>query len=307
LAPRLQDSFDARAGLQAYERGKGTPPQSSEDVKNHPFDYDHEFDETTFRYLNGGDVGRYQLNWSKQWLRWGSWLAQPRDMSLFSGERVLVREITGKYPRSIISTCAKETYLNNKSIVNIVKKDNDSDIVYLCALLNSKLMSFFHSRRSVKANRSIFPKVVVEDVKNFPVFVPKIEKREAIKSEVLPLLNHVKALNELDEAFLSLIEVDFPPIRRTEKLATWHKLGFSELVLELEKQGKKFSLPQKAEWLSYHLEQIKARSVIHASIETAEAKIDQKINEIYELSADEITLLNNIPHSDTPKGRTNSE
>ena len=135
----------------------------------HPFDYGHQFDATTYRYLNGADVGRYQLDWSGQWLRWGPWLSQPRDMSLFTGGRVLIREITGAYPRVLISTYVSDTYLNNKSIINILPKNKNSDMKYLVGPLNSKLLSFFHSRRAVKSNRLMFPKAVLSDVNGYPI------------------------------------------------------------------------------------------------------------------------------------------
>lgn len=293
-APKLHDSFDARTGLQAYEKGKGTPPQTSEDVKNHPFDYNHQFDATTYRYLNGSDVGRYHLNWSRQWLRWGAWLAQPRDMSLFDGERVLVREITGRHPKSIMSMFVKDPYLNNKSIINVVKRNSDSDMIYLCGLLNSKLISFFHSRRSVKANRSIFPKVVVEDIKNYPVIIPSDSERESVKLDVLSVIKFNEEIKKADDSFITLIEAEFGTIKRTEKIATWHSLTFPELVGELEKQGKKISLSKKGEWLDYHIEKVKVRGLHQAELEMAEAQIDQRINRIYRLSANEIALLDNI-------------
>jgi len=165
--PTLSESYEAKAGLQAYEKGKGTPKQTAADVTNHPFDYAYQFDAVTFRYLNGGDVGRYQLNWSGQWLRWGRWLSQPRDMSLFTGERVLIREITARYPRILICTYLTETYLNNKRIINVLPKDNTSDMKYLVGILNSKVISFFHSRCAVKSNRLVFPKAVLASAASF--------------------------------------------------------------------------------------------------------------------------------------------
>ncbi len=129
--PRLSENFTVRTGLQAYERGKGNPVQTEDDVKNHPFDYTYKFDQDTYRYLEGGDVGRYRLNWSGQWLRWGAWLSQPRDLAMFSRPRVLIREITGPYPRVLISTYVTGTYLNNKSIINVLENETKIDLRYL--------------------------------------------------------------------------------------------------------------------------------------------------------------------------------
>lgn len=35
--------------------------------------------------------------------------------------------------------------------------------------LNSTLVSFYHKRQTVKGNRSLFPKIVIRDLQNYPV------------------------------------------------------------------------------------------------------------------------------------------
>ncbi len=46
---RVGDIFDVRTGLQAYERGKGNPSQTAEDVKNHVFDREKWEDENSYQ------------------------------------------------------------------------------------------------------------------------------------------------------------------------------------------------------------------------------------------------------------------
>ena len=43
--------FNARSGLQAYERGRGTPPQTAADVKNHVFDRPRRENADSVQYL----------------------------------------------------------------------------------------------------------------------------------------------------------------------------------------------------------------------------------------------------------------
>lgn len=69
----LHKFFDVKSGLQAYEKGKGTPEQSAEDVKNRIYDRLEWETENSYKYLNGKDVKRYNLIWSKTWLQHGSW------------------------------------------------------------------------------------------------------------------------------------------------------------------------------------------------------------------------------------------
>jgi hypothetical protein len=109
----LDEIVQIKAGLQAYEKGKGIPKQSAEDVKNRPFDYDYKYDENTYQYLEGKDVGRFFINWSGLYLQYGEQLAAPRTFDLFKGEKIIIREITGKYPNSIISTYNEDIYLYN--------------------------------------------------------------------------------------------------------------------------------------------------------------------------------------------------
>jgi hypothetical protein len=111
----IGESFDVRTGLQAYEKGKGTPPQTARDVADHVFDRQKQEDDNSYKYLQGGDVGRYGIFWSGMWMQYGPWLSQPREIQIFSRPRILIREITGKLPHCIHAAFATGALLNNKA------------------------------------------------------------------------------------------------------------------------------------------------------------------------------------------------
>lgn len=185
----LNQYYDVKVGLQAYEKGKGKPKQTADDVKNHVFDYNYKFDENTYPYLNGADVGRYFLNWSGQWLRYGEWLSQPKKIEQFSFPRILIREITGKFPTVVQAMYVSDTYLNNKSILNILQKDIKYSLFSLLGYLNSKLISFYHKRQTVKGNRNLFPKIVIKDLQNypFPINQDSMKTLEELTKNILEL------------------------------------------------------------------------------------------------------------------------
>jgi predicted type IV restriction endonuclease len=165
----IGDIFDVRSGLQAYERGKGKPPQTAGDVKNHIFDRKEWEDEDSYRYLQGRDVGRYTLNWSGQWLQYGPWLSQPRKLGIFTRPRVLLREITSELPFCLNATYVAKPYLNNKSVLNVLHPDDDvEELKCLAGILDSRLLSLYYKQRAVKSARKIFPKVVVRNLREFP-------------------------------------------------------------------------------------------------------------------------------------------
>ena len=80
----IDDLFEVRSGLQAYEKGKGTPPQTREDVEAHVFDRQKKTDRHSIRYLEGSDVGRFFTSWGGTWLQDGPWLSQPRTLDIFT-------------------------------------------------------------------------------------------------------------------------------------------------------------------------------------------------------------------------------
>ena len=168
-AAQVGDVFDVRTGMQAYEEGKGTPPQTKADVKNHVFDAKSKIDRSTHRYLQGRDVGRYCLSWSRDYLKYGPWLSQPREIGMFSRPRVLLREITAPLPYCLNACYTGEVYLNNKSILNILDPADDAqNLKALTCVLNSRLTSAFYKAYAVKAGRKLFPKVVIRNLREFP-------------------------------------------------------------------------------------------------------------------------------------------
>jgi len=195
--PSLGDKFDVRTGLQAYETGKGVPPQAKSDVANHVFDRTSKEDKTCLRYFEGKDVGRYCNKWSGIWMKYGPWLAQPRELGIFSRPRILIREITSKPPYCINAAFVQDTFLNNKSILNVlVPDDNAEQLKVLCAILNSRIMSEFYRAFAVKAVRKLFPKIVINNLREFPIPSGLFETHKKITcNKIVALVEKMLALH----------------------------------------------------------------------------------------------------------------
>lgn len=197
-ADALGDVFEVRTGLQAYEKGKGRPPQSAEDVVNRVFDRTYKEDSDTHPYVEGRDVCRYLLEWSGGWLKHGAWLSQPRTLEIFTRPRVLVREITGSVPYCLNAVFTDEAYLNNKSVLNVLEAQDDyNKLLVLLGVLNSKVTSLFYKNRAVKSARKVFPKIVIKNLREFPIPKDLTNKRTA------RLIQLVKEQIEIHEALVS--------------------------------------------------------------------------------------------------------
>ena len=285
--------YEVRVGMQAYEKGKGYLPQSEDDVKNHIFDYDSKYDEDTHPYLQGRDIVRYGIKWSGSWLRWGPWLSQPKQFDQFSKPRVLIREITGKFPQVLISTYTEEIYLNNKSIINVLEISDNNSLKALVAILNSKLIAFYHVRQAVKGNRSLFPKAVVKDVKNYPFPSISQQVKVSLESYVERLQELTNELFNSEDAFVQLIQAKYSLDYPSKKMKNWKSLDFKELLGDFKKSKVNLSLEEEDKLLTYFNKKKPEVNALQSKIALLEKKINQLVYKIYGLNSEQIEIIEN--------------
>lgn len=168
--------FQPLIALQAYALGRGIPPQSQDQVRQHCFHSKIRETECHWPYFEGRDISRYSSNWSGLFLSHGAWLAEPQRLERFRGPRVVIREITAAAPNRLIATYFEDTALYNKSVLHILPSehsplasDKATRMKALLAILNSKLGSLILSHQGRKIQRKLFPKIVNDDLKDFPI------------------------------------------------------------------------------------------------------------------------------------------
>ncbi|GCL41587.1 DUF7149 domain-containing protein [Dolichospermum planctonicum] len=160
----LENLAVIKKGIQIYETGKGNPKQKKEDAQNKIFEANSQIDDTYRPYLEGKDVNTYSISWQNRWLKYGSNLAAPRDISLFEGERILVRRIVGK---KLISCYTNDNFVTSQ-LLQIVKPYNQSLTKYILGILNSQLIAFYFKK---KYNRQdvTFPEIRIYELSSLPI------------------------------------------------------------------------------------------------------------------------------------------
>jgi len=160
---KIKDIFpEISQGLIAYDKYRG---QSEEIIKNRAFHFKEKTKASLKEWLWGGDVTPYAVNWNKsEYIDYCDGIANPRNPKFFKGKRLLVREITN--PKIYTGFTKKEQYHDPAIIVVL---DNKSNIIPLLGILNSKLGTFYHFNASPKATKGAFPKILVTDIKEFPL------------------------------------------------------------------------------------------------------------------------------------------
>jgi type I restriction-modification system DNA methylase subunit len=290
----LDNIVEIKAGLQAYEKDKGEPKQTAQDVINRPYDYDHKFDDNTHKYLDGKDVGRYFTSWSGQYLKYGKHLAAPRTFNLFDGKKIIVREITGNYPKCIIATYNEEIYLYNRSNIAIVEKTNsDISLKYIIAVLNSKLLCYYFVKNTAKSVRKLFPKIILNDLRKFPMKkINSVEQEPFIeKADLMITLN--ENLQDQSQKFQRTIQRKFNVEDLPKKLQEWYVLSYADFIKELAKKKVKLTLSEEAEWEDYFHQESKKAQELKAQIDATDKAIDAMVYALYGLSEEEIGIVEN--------------
>ena len=176
-------------GLIAYDKYQG---QSQEIIKSRAYHYLEKTRDDLKEWLWGEDVTPYKVKWNgKEYINYGTGIANPRDPKFFKGERLLVREITN--PKIFAGFTDIEMYHDPALIVVL---NNENNILPLVGILNSKVASFYHFNSSPKATKGAFPKILVKDIKEFPV--PQWDKAKVLIPLVKEILDAKTSSPNLD-------------------------------------------------------------------------------------------------------------
>lgn len=208
-------------GLIAYDRYQG---QDEATIEGRIFHKQTETD-TTSHWINGEDVRRFEMQWNgRDFIEYGPDLANPRKPKFFQDPRVLVREITN--PRIFAAYTDEEAY-NDPAIINILAaRDDRLPLKTLEGILNSKLATFYHFNASPKATKGAFPKILVADIREFPI--PDLGGKDDVVAEIAELADDLRVViqsnsadeeleQRLDDAVYRLYELEPHSITTIEK------------------------------------------------------------------------------------------
>lgn len=187
---RIAEIAEMYYGIKAYQVGKGKPGQTEEIRDKKPFTSDKQLAENWLPFYDGKNIGRYQLNWNgNNWLNYGSWLAEPRKPSVFEGEKILIRKITGK---TLIATYITETSYCNTLLFVLKLKEKSYSYRSVLAVLNSDLLGWYFRNKFQISDEDTFPQIMIRDILQFPI--PNIDQPQ--DSELNGLVAQVLHLNQ---------------------------------------------------------------------------------------------------------------
>ena len=266
-------------GIQAYDR-----KSSISDIK---------INDNYRPMIDGGDIFRYEhskpnkfFNFIEEKIKSGG------DKSVYENDRIVIRQI-GKTP--IIGLCGKGIVTSNTLYNIYLKNNNDYDLNYILAILNSKLLKSYWIFK-YSDGKQLFPKIKGYQLKALPIFPSEKENQVVISDKVSFILGFTERCNKILNGFQAYLQGEFKIEKLTKKLQSWHDLTFSDFIKELNKAiktsgGTPLSKLQEMEWMEVFETKKKEALELKSEIDRTDKEIDRLVYELYGLSEEEIGIV----------------
>lgn len=290
---RLIECASFCLGLTPYDKYKG---HTEDQIVNRVFHSDKKKDETFKKLLAGNDIKRYFIKWGEEeWISYGDWLGAPRENRFFTENRILVKQIIDWSDKRIWAASTNEELYNTQNAFNIIPNSN-FDIDYLLAIINSKLMSFYHRKEFLEEYKDRFQKILIKDAKEFPIKLASMENQqifvEKAKSIRIITDSFWAELNKLGKYIIHSYSIN----TLSRKLQNWYELEFGDFIKELNKEIKKsgrekLTKMEEMEWMEL-FETKKAEVLkLKEEIDKTDKEIDNMVYELYGLTPEEIEIV----------------
>ncbi len=277
---RLDTLFYVITGAKPYQVGKGTPPQTEATVATKPFTGFEKKDESWLPYMRGRTIDRYVNKWelSREYIKYGEWLAEPRSKEVFKGKKIFVRQ-TGD---SLIATY-DEGNVSNNTLHSIypIESNNDVSLYYLLGLINSKLLNWYYQIVNYQEIGKTMAEVKGTYIKKLPIAIGTQEQITCIEDKVEKLLDMSQMKFNKKNSFINYITKTYEPKKITEKLIDFELLTFKEFLEELKKVKVKLSVLQQKDLLDFYEETINEIIDIDMRIKVVQNELDSNVFNIY--------------------------
>ena len=282
----VKDFYSIKNGVKPYEKGKGTPPQSKEIVAEKPFTSTEKIDDTFLPLLGGSQFHRYNLVWDNDyWIKYGEWLAAPRDKAIFDEKEKLVFRQTSD---SIIGHYLYNGFIVRNNI-HIIMKNSKSVLSLKCllAILNSRLLDFYYFTINPEKGEAL-AEVKLYHLGLLP-FPKNIQDKEQILSDCTDkMLELHKEFKEKKNRFVRRVQQNFSIKKITRNIESFYDYDFMDFVKELRKQKIILTAFQQDEYEEYFNVYKTQINQLQKEINEIDLKIDNIVFDLYQIDKEEI-------------------
>ena len=191
----LSRIFTVYNGVKPFEKGKGSPQQTEKTLKEKPFVKEGIAPDKTFSpLLRGSLIQRYRNLWHQDyWIKYGPWLAAPRDPAIFSAPLKIVVRQTGD---SITATLINDDFFARDNLHIILPQNMSYDLRYVLGVINSKLLDFVYGFMNPEKGEAL-AQVKKQHVEQLPIRILNfnIPADKARHDKMVSLVDQMISLN----------------------------------------------------------------------------------------------------------------
>lgn len=258
--------------------------------------------EYCIKYLEGRDIHRYYLDKTDKYVYIQN--IDEKTKKWHFSPKIILQRIVGQNKNKIFATIDLENQIifPNANLVNL--RNNKHDVRFYITILNSKLISYFYNAYFGESNTNLtklaFESIPIPEIsnKNQQPFIEKADQMIALYKE----------MQHLADKFIRTMQRKFEGLEKpSKKLEKWYELSFATFLKEVYKRtssrgsnprglnplGKPLGLSEEAEWEDYFLAEQQKVLTIKNKIDTTDAEIDQMVYKLYDLTEDEIKIVEN--------------
>ncbi len=259
-------------------------------------------------YIEGADIpksrefGRYcypQVNLFLDYDNNFERMRSPKFNELFEKEKIIIRRSSGllyilaTFDVRKLYTSEKCILINSKHNLPVSHREHSSEktlsLAFLLGIINSKLMNLYYG--SVFGG---FIDVYPNYLKALPI-PTEISKENQIEMEELvsEILKLHKEISEQTHTFQTVLFSTFDIKKATQKLLNYFELDWANLVSEIKKSNGKIRKKQELEFMPLFEEQKLEIQSKYQKIKFLDKKIDNLVYTFYNLSQNEINIIEN--------------
>jgi len=210
LSSQLGQLCDVYNGAKPFEKGKGRPPQTDKIMKEKPYVRKGDASDKTWSPLLRGElIRRYENLWNHDyWIKYGPWLAAPRDPAIFQTPLKIIARQTGD---SIIATLIETGFIARDNLHIILPKDTRYQLPYLLGMINSRLMDFAYTFINPEKGEAL-AQIKKQHVEQLPIRTIDFNNpsEKAIHDKLVSLVDRMLELHKKNNSF--------PPSAEREKI-----------------------------------------------------------------------------------------
>jgi len=145
LQLRVGDHYEVSQGLIPYDKYSG---HSEETIRGRIWHSTCKLSPEYLPELSGKDVGIYGYVWrGHKWLKYGPWLAAPRDFRFFSRPRVLVQATRNlSLAQRVVAAYCDKVFVNTTVLNNIIGP-SELALKFLVSWLNCRLLNWYYAKK----------------------------------------------------------------------------------------------------------------------------------------------------------------